>query len=99
MCSKLGWMNLGDWNERQYFRTLARKLAKSHPGVLVSLPRDTNDFPEPWDAVPVEEFLGDKEGDDEDDIDEDDDTTGPEGGGSEQQHDDLVCTAAGAVPG
>ena len=29
-------------------------------------------FAEPWDEVPVEEFLGDEEGDDEDDIDEED---------------------------
>ena len=26
---------------------------------------NANDFPEPWDEVPVEEFLGDEEGDDE----------------------------------
>ena len=32
-------------------------------------PGNANDFPEPWDVVPVEEFLGDEEGDDEDDID------------------------------
>ena len=82
VCSKLGWMALDQgMDEGRYFRALARKLAKSHPGVLVSLPRDTNDFPEPWDEVPVEEFLGDEEGDDEDDIDEDDGATGPEGGG------------------
>ena len=31
--------------------------------------------------MPVEEFLGDEEGDDEDDIDEEDGATGPEGGG------------------
>ena len=36
-------------------------------------PGNANDFPEPWDEVPVEEFLGDdSEGDDEDDIDEED---------------------------
>jgi len=74
VCSKLGWMDLDQgMDEGQYFRALARKLAKSHPGVLVSLPRVTNHFPEPWDEVPVEEFLGDdSEGDDEDDIDEED---------------------------
>ena len=82
VCSKLGWMDLDQgMDEGQYFRALARKLAKSHPGVLVSLPRDTNHFPEPWDEVPVEEFLGDdSEGDGEDDIDEDDGAAGPEGG-------------------
>ena len=82
VCSKLGRMDLDQcMGEGRYFRALARKLAKSHPGVLVSLPRHTNHIPEPWDEVPVEEFLDGEEGDDEDDIDEEDGATGPEGGG------------------
>ena len=60
--SNHGWIE-GD--PREYFQQLAAKLARSHPGLMVALPCDTNDYPGDEDFVAVEEFLGD--GDEEDD--------------------------------
>jgi len=62
--SNHGWM---DRDEGEFFRALARKLARSHPGLLVGLPRDANDYPAyyPGDLETVEEFLGEDEDDDE----------------------------------
>ena len=61
--STICWM---DCDERSFFRSLAKKLARSHPGILVALPRSANDYPTSDHEQPVEEFLEWKSEDEED---------------------------------
>lgn len=67
--SCLGWM---DEEEGPFFRSLAKKLARSHPGILVALPYDTNDYPVSGEEVPVEECVGDGDESEDENIDDSD---------------------------
>ena len=56
----------------EFFGLLARKLARSHPGLMVALPRGANDCPESDDYEAVEDYCRRYRSGDEDEEGEDD---------------------------